>query len=65
MIESAKTVGIEHITYTFVAGVHSGIPMPSAKEHLATERIMWASGLSFTALRDQLDSELIFDMINR
>ena len=63
VIDAAKAVGIEHITYTSVAGVHPGNPTPSAKEHLATERLLWASGLSFTALRNQLYSELVYDMI--
>jgi NAD(P)H dehydrogenase (quinone) len=63
VIEAAKAVGIEHITYTSVAGVHPGNPTPSAKEHLATERMLWASGLSFTALRDQLYSELLYDQL--
>lgn len=62
-IEAAKAVGIEHITYTSVAGVHPANPTPSAKEHLATERMLWASGLSFTALRDQLYSELLYEQL--
>jgi NAD(P)H dehydrogenase (quinone) len=63
VIAAAKAVGIEHLTYTSVAGVHPGNPTPSAKEHLATERMLWTSGLSFAALRDQLYSELIYDMM--
>jgi NAD(P)H dehydrogenase (quinone) len=63
VIDAAQAAGVEHITYTSVAGVHPGNPTPSAKEHLATERMLWASNLSFAALRNQLYAELIYDMI--
>lgn len=62
-IEAAKAVGITHITYTSVAGVHPQNPTPSAADHLGTERLLWASGLSFASLRNQMYSELIDDMV--
>jgi len=62
-ISAAKTTGIKHITYTSVAGAHPENPTPSASEHVFTERLLWQSGISFAALRNQLYSELVFSMI--
>lgn len=62
-IEAAKSVGIQHITYTSVAGAHPANPTPSATDHTATERMLWESGISFAALRNQMYSELFYGMI--
>lgn len=62
-ISVAKDEGIQHITYTSVAGAHPENPTPSASEHVITERLLWKSGISFAALRNQLYSELIYSMI--
>jgi NAD(P)H dehydrogenase (quinone) len=63
-IDVAKAAGIKHITYTSVAGTHPVNPTPSATEHIATERMLWESGISFTALRNQMYAEIFFTMIN-
>jgi NAD(P)H dehydrogenase (quinone) len=52
-IDTAKTVGIEHITYTSVSGAHKQNPTPSAHEHIETEMYLYDSGLSFAAMRNQ------------
>jgi NAD(P)H dehydrogenase (quinone) len=62
-IEAAKAAGIAHITYTSVAGPHPRNPTPSAADHVGTERLLWASGLGFAALRNQMYAELLYDMV--
>lgn len=54
---------MRHITYTSVGGVHPRNPTPSAAEHVVTERLLWFSGLGFAALRNQMYSELMLDMV--
>lgn len=62
-IAVAKAAGIKHITYTSVAGTHPANPTPSAIEHVVTEHLLWESGLSFAALRNQMYSENFYVMI--
>ncbi len=62
-LAAARDVGIGHVTYTSVGGVHPRNPTPSCVEHVATERLLWASGLPFAALRNQLYAELVYDML--
>ena len=62
-IKIAQEEGVKHIVYTSVMGAHPSNPTPSAKEHTATEYMLWDSGLSFTALRNQMYSELAYAMI--
>jgi NAD(P)H dehydrogenase (quinone) len=62
-IQVAKEEGVKHIVYTSVMGAHPNNPTPSAAEHIATERMLSDSGLSYTALRNQIYSELMFAMI--
>ena len=57
-IEAAKRAGIQHIVYTSVAGIHPHSPILSCHDHLATERMLAESGLSFTALRNASYSEI-------
>ena len=52
-IEAAKRAGVRHIVYTSTAGIHPGNPTPSMKDHIVTEKDLYACGLSFTALRNQ------------
>ncbi len=61
--DAARAVGIKHVTYTSVGGAHPRNPTPSSIEHVATERLLWASGLSFAALRNHLYAELVYDML--
>jgi NAD(P)H dehydrogenase (quinone) len=62
-LDAARAVGIGHVTYTSVGGVHPRNPTPSCVEHLATERLLWASGLPFAALRNQLYAEMVYEML--
>ncbi len=62
-LDAARECGVRHVTYTSVGGVHPASPTPSAAEHVATERLLWASGLSFAALRNQLYAELVYPMV--
>jgi Predicted nucleoside-diphosphate-sugar epimerases len=61
-IEAAKAAGIDHIVYTSVSGVHPMNRTPSSSDHYATEVMLWESGLSFTALRNQAYQELMTPM---
>ncbi len=65
VINAAKKAGVGHITYTSTAGAHKTSPVPSAGEHIATEMMLWDSGLSFAALRNQLYAQFYFDMLAR
>jgi NAD(P)H dehydrogenase (quinone) len=58
-IYGAKKAGVKHIVYTSVSGCHPKNPTPSSIEHWETEQMLIESGLNFTALRDQMYSELI------
>jgi NAD(P)H dehydrogenase (quinone) len=62
-IEAAKAAGIQHITYTSVAGSHRLNPTPSAMEHVQTEIDLFESKMSFAALRNQMYTELVHQMI--
>jgi NAD(P)H dehydrogenase (quinone) len=64
-IEAAKAVGIKHITYTSVGGVHPTSPVPSTADHVGTERLLWSSGLSFAALRSHMYSEIFYVWLRR
>ncbi|HJT39090.1 MAG TPA: NAD(P)H-binding protein [Sphingobium sp.] len=61
-IAAAKRAGIGHIVYTSVSGVHPMNRTPSSSDHIATEAMLWESGLDFTALRNQAYSELMTPM---
>jgi NAD(P)H dehydrogenase (quinone) len=63
VIDIAKASGVKHLVYTSVAGAHPENPTPSAKEHWATEKMLWDSGMNFTALRNQCYSELFYTMV--
>ncbi len=65
VINAAKNAGIGHITYTSVAGAHKASPVPSAAEHIATEMMLWDSGLSFAALRGQSYFMFYYNMLSR
>jgi NAD(P)H dehydrogenase (quinone) len=62
-IAVAEEAGVKHITYTSVAGAHPQNPTPSAMEHTATESVLHKSDISFTALRNQVYSELLYKII--
>lgn len=50
-VEAAKKAGVEHLVYTSILHADTS-RMALAEEHLATERIIRASGLPFTLLRN-------------
>ena len=56
-IDAAKAVGVKHIAYTSFVGVHDDNPAIVTKDHRATEELMRASGMAWTALRDSQYSE--------
>jgi len=58
-INAAKKVGIKHIVYTSVAGIHPRNPTLSATDHIVTENDLLTSGLGFTILRDATYSEIL------
>lgn len=61
-IAAAKSVGMKHIVYTSVAGVHPRNPTLSASDHIVTERDLHESGLGFTILRNQTYAEFFTPM---
>ncbi|GIV57352.1 MAG: NAD(P)-dependent oxidoreductase [Rhodothermaceae bacterium] len=58
-IDAAVQVGVRHIVYTSLFGVAPGSPIPIADDHLQTEQALEASGLGFTALRNNLYTDLL------
>ena len=56
-IDAAKQVGVKHIAYTSFVGVHDDNPAIVTVDHRATEDLMRASGLAWTALRDSQYAE--------
>jgi NAD(P)H dehydrogenase (quinone) len=51
-IDAAVAAGVRHIVYTSSVGVGTASPALVVKEHSATEDMLRASGLQWTALRD-------------
>jgi NAD(P)H dehydrogenase (quinone) len=63
-INAAKAAGAKHIVYTSFVGTDS--PNPTAlvaREHRATEEMLRASGLAWTALRDSMYIEAMSDVV--
>ena len=59
-VEAAKAAGIRHVVYTSLLGVRKpGNPSVEGFDHLATEKMIEASGLSWTHLRDSLYAEAV------
>lgn len=52
-IDAAAEVGVKHIAYTSVVGISPDNPALVIKDHGPTEEMMRASGMAWTALRDQ------------
>jgi NAD(P)H dehydrogenase (quinone) len=57
-IAAAVAAGVRHIVYTSSGGLHPDNPAMVIHDHLDTERVLAASGLSFTILRDSLYAEV-------
>ncbi len=59
-VEAAKARGVRHVVYTSLLGVRTpGNPSVEGYDHIATERMIEASGLAYTHLRDSLYSEAV------
>lgn len=62
-VDAAVKAGIEHIVYTSILSAHLENPTALvAREHHATEKMLRASGLYWTALRDAQYSEALTDV---
>ncbi|QXD16661.1 SDR family oxidoreductase [Rhodocaloribacter litoris] len=58
-IDAAVRVGVRHIVYTSLFGVAPGSPITIADDHLRTEQALEAGGVGFTALRNNLYTDLL------
>lgn len=59
-VEAAKAAGVGHVVYTSLLGVRTpGNPSVEGLDHIATERMIEASGLAWTHLRDSLYAEAV------
>jgi len=59
-VEAAKACGVKHVVYTSLLGVRSpGNPSVEGFDHLATEKMIEASGLAYTHLRNSLYAEAV------
>ena len=56
-ITAGAKAGVKQIAYTSFIGLHPGNPALVTKDHRATEELMRASGVAWTALRDSQYSE--------
>lgn len=64
-IDAAVRAGIEHIVYTsFIQPLH-GLPMPPARDHLATEKLLEQSGLRYTCLRNAFYYDMLLPIIEQ
>lgn len=58
-IDAAVSVGVNHIIYTSAPGADPNSPNPIVKEHGQTEAALAASGVKWTALRNNIYSEVL------
>ena len=59
-VEAAKARGVKHVVYTSLLGVRKpGNPSVEGYDHIATERLIEASGLAYTHLRNSLYAEAV------
>jgi NAD(P)H dehydrogenase (quinone) len=59
-VEAAKAAGVRHVVYTSLLGVRTpGNPSVEGFDHIATERMIEASGLAWTFLRNSLYAEAV------
>lgn len=58
-IDGAVRTSVKHIVYTSLSNVTPGSPVLIANDHLHTEQALEASGLGFTALRNNLYADLL------
>jgi NAD(P)H dehydrogenase (quinone) len=59
-VEAAKAAGVKHVVYTSLLGVRTPRnPSVEGLDHIATERMIEASGLAWTHLRNSLYAEAV------
>jgi len=59
-VEAAVARGVKHVVYTSLLGVRTpGNPSVEGFDHIATEKMIEASGLAYTHLRDSLYAEAV------
>lgn len=59
-VEAARAKGVKHVVYTSLLGVRTpGNPSVEGYDHIATERMIEASGLAWTFLRNSLYAEAV------
>jgi NAD(P)H dehydrogenase (quinone) len=59
-VEAAVAMGVKHVVYTSLLGVRKpNNPSVEGFDHIATERMIEASGLAWTHLRDSLYAEAV------
>lgn len=63
-IWAARDAGVEHIVYLSFQGASPTSKFPMSRDHYETEQYLRESGVSFTALRDNLYIDLIGEMFN-
>lgn len=62
-IDAAAAAGVGHVVYLSFQGAAPDSKFPMARDHHLTEQHLDASGLSYTALRDNLYLDLIPEML--
>jgi NAD(P)H dehydrogenase (quinone) len=62
-VEAAVQAGVQHITYTSAPDAATDAPHPVQQEHAHTEIALAASGLQWTALRNNYYAELLPDIL--
>jgi NAD(P)H dehydrogenase (quinone) len=59
-VEAASSAGVKHVVYTSLLGVRApGNPSVEGFDHIATEKLIEASGLAYTYLRNSLYAEAV------
>jgi NAD(P)H dehydrogenase (quinone) len=58
-VEAAALAGVRHIVYTSLAGQVEDSPVLIARDHAKTEQALAASGMGYTALRNNLYTDFL------
>lgn len=64
-VKAAEAAGVKHVVYTSVASASADSPLAVAPDHYGTEQALEASGLGYTALRNNLYMELLLRSLPR
>ncbi len=64
VIDAAVLAGVQHLVYLSFQGAAPDSKFPMARDHYETERYLQASGMPYTALRDNLYMDLVPEMFN-